>query len=103
MWERSTQRHSEAGTVISAPSAYEEWNNNGATSNRYKEFVWATNPVGNTYLGSVTTILNPGTSAAVATKRVQTVDSYGNLPQELIYDYGNLATPARTYNFTYLT
>jgi hypothetical protein len=32
----------------------------------------------------------------------QTVDQYGNVTQTKIYNYGNLTTPARTFNNTYL-
>ena len=35
-------------------------------------------------------------------KTEQTLDVYGNLTQSKVYDYGNLTTPARTYNHTYL-
>jgi hypothetical protein len=39
----------------------------------------------------------------VQSKTELTLDTYGNITQSKIYNYGNLTTPARTYNFTYLT
>ena len=54
-------------------------------------------------MGTVLTTLNPGQSYAAQSKSEQTLDSYGNIVQSKAYDYGNLTTPARTYNFTYLT
>jgi len=41
-------------------------------------------------------------AAATATTS-QTRDTYGNLTQQLIYDFGNSSTPAWTYNMTYVT
>ena len=57
---------------------------------------------GNVYVGGVVNTLNPGASQ-VQTKNTQTLDSAGNLTVSEVYDYGNLATPARTYNYSYLT
>ena len=51
---------------------------------------------------SLMTTLDPGAASQVQSKSVQTVDIYGNLTQQKVYDYGNLTTPARTYNLTYL-
>ena len=47
--------------------------------------------------------LNYNTSSEAATKTVQTLDTHGNLTQSQAFDYGNLSTPARTYNYFYLT
>ena len=33
---------------------------------------------------------------------MQSVDNYGNVTQVQNYDFGNLSTPAKTYNYTYL-
>jgi hypothetical protein len=38
----------------------------------------------------------------VQTKSTQTLDIYGNLSQSQVFHYGNLVTPARTYNYSYL-
>ena len=46
---------------------------------------------------------DPNTGSAAATKTVQTLDTHGNLTQSQAFDYGNLSTPARTYNYSYLT
>ena len=36
-------------------------------------------------------------------KTEQTLDTYGNITQTKLYDWGNLSSPARTYNHSYLT
>ncbi|HEY7389597.1 MAG TPA: hypothetical protein VH640_13870 [Bryobacteraceae bacterium] len=69
----------------------------------HKDYTWTQDPAGNVYLGTAATTLNPGTSYAVQTKSVQTLDTYGNLVQSQVYDYANAATPARTYTYSYLT
>jgi hypothetical protein len=43
------------------------------------------------------------TDGTAQSKAVQTLDVHGNLTQAQVFDYGNLNTPARTYNNTYLT
>ena len=43
------------------------------------------------------------TDGTAQSKAVQTLDVHGNLTQAQVFDYGNLLTPARTYNNTYLT
>ena len=57
---------------------------------------------GNPYIGTVLTTLDPA-SANVQTQTTQTLDTHGNVLQSNIYDYGNLSTPARTYNNTFVT
>src|SRR5262249_10248529 len=54
------------------------------------------------YVGTVATTLNPGAAYAVQSKTTQTLDIYGNPTQSQAYTYGNLSTPAKTYNYTYL-
>src|SRR3954466_2646 len=66
-----------------------------------KEYTW-TQANGHPYVGSVVTRLNPGAAFEAASKSAQTLDSNGNLLQSQVFGYGNLTTPARTYNFTYL-
>jgi RHS repeat-associated protein len=83
-----------------APTAYEEWNPDSSV-NLHKDFAWTADSAGNAYMGQVTTTMNPGAAYAVTSKSAQTMDAYGNLTQAFVYDYGNLSTAARTYNFTY--
>jgi hypothetical protein len=67
---------------------------------QHKDFTWVQDSNGTPYIGTVVTTLDP-TGANVQTKTTQTLDTHGNLTQTNIYDYGNLTTPARTYNYTY--
>jgi hypothetical protein len=54
----------------------------------------------NPYVGTLTSTLNPGASAA-STTTSQAVDAYGNLTQQQVSDYSGSPTGARTYNMTY--
>jgi len=51
----------------------------------------------------VLTTLDVGKSYQKQSKTEQTLDTHGNLLQSKVYDYGNLTTPARTYNYTYVS
>ncbi|MBS1860014.1 MAG: RHS repeat protein, partial [Acidobacteria bacterium] len=86
----------------SLPASYEEQGAGGARLVR-SEYTWTSDANGNVYVGSVVTKVKPGAADEVSSKSAQTVDVNGNLTQSQAYDYGNLATPAKTYNFTYLT
>jgi YD repeat-containing protein len=56
----------------------------------------------NPYLSSNLTTADPGQSYSVQSKTTQTLDSYGNVTQVAKYNFGNLSTAYRTYNYTYL-
>jgi hypothetical protein len=80
---------------------YDERGTSGG-SLMHKDYTWAQDSVGNVYLGTAATTLDPGTSYAVQTKTVQSLDTYGNLVQSQLYDYGATAA-TRTYTYSYLT
>jgi RHS repeat-associated protein len=66
----------------------------------YKSYLWTQDAAGNTYLAQTVTYHDPGTSNAAWFTTQQTLDTYGNIKQQQLYDYnGSLI---RTYNFTYL-
>ncbi len=67
-----------------------------------QDFTWVQDSVGNPYIGTVLTTLDPAT-ANLQTKTTQTVDVHGNVTPTAIYDFGNLTTAARTYNNTFVT
>ena len=67
-----------------------------------KQYTWTSDANGNVYLGTGVTTATPA-SNPLQSKSVQVVDVYGNVTQQQVYDYGNLSTPARTYNLTYVT
>ena len=67
------------------------------------DFAWAQSPNGNPYIASVLNTLDVGAAFQKQSKVEQIIDDAGNLTQTKQYDFGNLATPARTYNQTYLT
>ena len=67
------------------------------------DYIWTQDTVGNNYINSVTTTADPTQSYAAAKKTAQTLDIHGNVTQVKTYDYGNLTTPVRTDNYTYLS
>lgn len=65
-------------------------------------FTWAQDGVGNSYIATSQTTLDPGQSYQAVKQTTQTVDNYGNVLQAKNYDYNSLTTPLRTYTYTYL-
>jgi YD repeat-containing protein len=57
--------------------------------------------VGNSYIATAIKTLDPGQSYQAQSKTTQVVGGRGNVTQVQNYNYGNLTTPARTYNYTY--
>jgi len=88
-------------------TAYEEHDVNSGPTLLHKDYTWTTDgsagSTGRPYVSTVATKLNPGATYEADTKTVQTLDTHGNLTQSQVFDYGNLSTPARTYNYAYLT
>ena len=78
---------------IQMPSAVVKTQNN---------FTWAQDGVGNSYIATTLTTLDPGQSYQAQKQTTQTVDNYGNVLQVQNYDYNNLSTPLRTYTYTWL-
>ena len=99
-WWFSTAADGYMQLATAYQEAYDGTNGNAVTES--KQYTW-TQANGNTYTSAVTSTLDPGTAYAAQSKTEQTLDAYGNLQQLRQYDYGNLTTPARTYNFQYLT
>jgi hypothetical protein len=53
---------------------------------RNHHFTWAQDPAGNSYIGAAATTLDPGTAYQQTTTTTQTLDKYGNVTQNQIYD-----------------
>ena len=83
------------------PIQYQELSSATGIATLQKNFTPVQSSGGQPYFSTVLTTLNPGTGQA-QTQTVQTIDNHGNLTQSQAYDFGNLSTPARTYNFYYL-
>jgi hypothetical protein len=73
-----------------------------AVAKMQNDFTWSQDGVGNSFISSALTTADPGQSYQVQSKSTQSVDNYGNVTQVNGYDFGNLSTPARTTNYTYL-
>jgi len=66
-------------------------------------YTWTQDAAGRPYVGTVLSESFHTDSTVKQSKTEQTLDVYGNLTQMKQYDFGNLATAARTYTNTYLT
>ncbi|MBV9399757.1 MAG: RHS repeat-associated core domain-containing protein, partial [Bryobacterales bacterium] len=65
-------------------------------------YTWTQDATGNSYISSAQTNADQGQSYQAQKQTNQTVDIYGNVTQVVYYNWGNLSTPYRTDNFTYL-
>jgi YD repeat-containing protein len=84
-------------------TAFEERQLPGQIPLTHQDYTWSQDSSGKLYIGSVVTVLDPGQAYSVQKKTTQVLDAHGNVMQMQLYDFGNLATPARTYTNTYLT
>ena len=98
----------ESGAALALPYAYWELQPGpGApaisnwTTLIYKAYAWSQGN-GNLYVGSVNTQIFNSTNTGLSATTNQTLDAYGNLVQQQVYDFGS-STVTRTYNFSYLT
>ncbi len=66
-------------------------------------YTWSQDLAGRNYIGRTQDILDPGQSYMATKQTDQNIDSYGNVTQSKLYAYGNLSSPAKTYNNTYVT
>jgi hypothetical protein len=71
-------------------------------SPRRQDFTWAQNPALNPYIATSDQTLDQGQTFEVKSRTQQTLDAYGNVTETKLFDYGSLATPARTYSYSYL-
>ena len=67
---------------------------------RRVESTWTTDTHSRPYVASVLTTIDPGQAYAKQSKAEQTLTQYGFATQRKAFEYGNLTTPARTYNNT---
>ncbi|MCZ2149713.1 MAG: hypothetical protein LC126_18290, partial [Bryobacterales bacterium] len=91
-----------ASAYVGLAMTYEERELGGQVKSR-QGYTWTQDSAGRPYIGTALSTLDPGAGYQKQAKTEQTLDGYGNLTQMKIYDYGNLATAARTYTNTYLT
>ena len=70
-------------------------------------YTWAQGASGNPYIATKVSVSDEASSNPAATQTTQTVDTYGNVTQMVVYPYSNTttppSTPLNTYNNTYLT
>ena len=97
-WTFSTS----GATMIGLVTRYQGQQLPGPTTKTQSDFTWTQDSTGNNYIYQNYTTLDPGASYQALKATVQELDVYGNVTQVQNFDYGNLATAARTYNYSYL-
>ena len=70
---------------------------------RLTTYLWKYTVVGIPYVGTILTVLDPGTPDESATKEEFDRDLFGNLAENRKYDFGNPFQPMRVVRNTYLT
>ncbi|MFN7921463.1 MAG: RHS repeat-associated core domain-containing protein [Bryobacteraceae bacterium] len=76
--------------------------NSSNTVLRRETMAWTQDSQQRPYVWQADTILEPGASQKTS-RSEQLLDSYGNISWRKAYDYNSLASPLKTYNFTYET
>ena len=100
------------GTTPSGALVVPTWKSERTASNtadnRMYQWAWTQDPAGNPYIYASITWVSPSspspgyaTPSWPSTTTYQTLDTYGNLLQQQILDYGS-NSPTWTYNFSYL-
>ncbi len=98
---------STSSPYLGLETSYEEATFPSGTGLSLLNFTWAQTPTSsNPYIQTTVTTLNPGASQS-AKQTVQTLDQYGNLLTQQVYNFissgGSFGSPARTYTNTYLS
>ena len=84
-------------------TSYDERTYPGQVSAHRKEFIWQLSPSGSPYISDTADRLDPGQTYEKRSRVTQAVDGNGNLTVQNLFNYGDLVTPARMYNNTYLS
>jgi len=92
-----------SGAASALTSSFEQRATSAGAVIHKQDFTYVQDSAGNPYVSAVLTTLDQGTGFQKQSKNEQSRDSFGNLIWSKVYDYGNLTTPARTYNQSYLT
>ena len=76
----------------------------GPVTKIQNDFTWAQDTAlyPNSYISRTLTTADPGQPYQIQKQTNQTVDIYGNVTQVQNFDWGNLTTPVKTFNYTYL-
>jgi RHS repeat-associated protein len=74
----------------------------GSYVEQESDVTWTQDSAGNSYISNALQKMDPGQTYEADTQTGQALDVNGNVTQVAQYDFGNLSTPLRTYNYTYL-
>jgi RHS repeat-associated protein len=93
----------QSGVTQGLVTTYQGRSRPGPVTLQESDLTWTQDSLGNSYIGTSIQKMDPGQSYE-ADKRVdQTLDTNGNVTQVSHYDFGNLTTPSRVYNYQYVT
>ncbi len=102
--ERYWAFHTEADWRVGLTQATEQRLAAGSsTGAARRDFTWTQDASGNPYIGTVLATHDRNNPTQKQSKTEQALDTHGNVLWTKVYDFGNLATPARTYTNTYLS
>jgi RHS repeat-associated protein len=93
---------SQSGVNAGMVTQYQGRHFPGPVTKTQNDFIWNQDSVGNLYIGTTLTTLDPGQSYQAQKKSEQNVDVNGNVLNVFQYDYNSLTTPARIYTYNYL-
>jgi RHS repeat-associated protein len=93
---------SQTGANTGMVTTYQGQQLPGPVTKTQNAFTWNQDNLGNLYIGSTLTTLDPGQSYQAQKRTDQTVDINGNVLKVFQFDYNSLTTPARIYTYTYL-
>ena len=93
---------STSGTYEGLVSQYQGRQLPGPVTKTQNDFTWTQDAVSNSYISNNLTTADPGQTYQAQKQTSQIVDIYGNVTQVKNFDWGNLTSPVKTYNYTYL-
>ena len=93
---------STSGTYEGLVTQYQGRQLPGPVTKTQNDFTWAQDAVSNSYISNTLTTADPGQTYQAQKQTSQIVDIYGNVTQVKNFDWGNLTSPVKTYNYTYL-
>jgi RHS repeat-associated protein len=93
--------------TFAVPGWYAEMTPGGSATYMSRNWQWTQDTAGNPYIGRMDTFVNPTSPPSPwgswpSTSTYQIIDTYGNLAQQQVSDYGAASSPTWTYNFSYL-
>jgi RHS repeat-associated protein len=83
-------------------TAFEVRSAHGHKPLQRKEYTWSRTIGGAPYIGNIVTTVDPEDSEPKSARSEFVRDSFGNLVESRVYEFGDSLTPAKTHRFEYL-